>query len=70
MPNLPDKFEIPHELLRRPMTIDCFSQDDIDAVLDILNRYGVDGVPRASSIIPVTVWTSDMREALLKSNTK
>lgn len=67
MPNLPDSFEIPPELLRRPMTIDCFSQDDIDAVLDILNRYGVDGVARASSIIPVAVWTSDMRESVLKS---
>lgn len=70
MLNLPDSFEIPPELLRRPMTIDCFSQDDIDAVLDILNRYGVDGVPRASSIIPVNVWTPDMVESLSKSNTK
>lgn len=67
MPNLPDSFEIPHELLQRPMTIDCFSKDDIDAVLDILNSCGVDGVARASSIIPVAVWTSDMRESLLKS---
>lgn len=70
MPNLPDSFEIPHELLQRPMRIDCFSQADIDAVLDIINSCGVDGVARASSIIPVAVWTSDMRESLLKSNTK
>src|SRR5699024_2565302 len=67
MPSLPPHFEIPDGLLRRPMRIDCFSQDDIDAVLDILNRYGVDGVPRASSIIPVNVWTPDMLESLLKS---
>lgn len=70
MPNLPPEFEVPPELLRRPLTIGCFSQADIDAVLDILNRYGVDGVPRASSIIPVNVWTSDMLESLSKSNTK
>ena len=49
------------------MRIDCFSQDDIDTVLDILNRYGVDGIARASSIIPVNVWTPDMLESLLKS---
>ena len=69
MLNLPPEFEIPDELLQRPLTIDCFSQDDIDAVWDIINSCGVDGLARADSIIPLAVWTSDMREALLKSNT-
>ena len=70
MPNLPPEFEIPDGLLQRPLTIDCFSQADIDAVLDIINSCGVDGLDRASSIIPVNVWTSDMLESLSKSNTK